>query len=121
MARPKTAERQGVDSEDQYLVRRLADLGADPDFVAETMAMKFAERALQLMEERGISRSQLASRMGVSRAYVTRIFDSPPNLTLRSIAAVSLALGAQPALYIEPAPGEARGRLVPHTRDLSGP
>ena len=68
----------------------------DPDYVAEGLALRIAEQAVRLMKEKGISRSQLASLMGVSKAYVTKILNAPPNLTLRTIAALALALGAVP-------------------------
>jgi plasmid maintenance system antidote protein VapI len=73
-----------------------AEFERDPDYVAETLALQVIEQALQLMKDKGISRSELASLMGVSRAYVSKLFNAPPNMTLRSIAQLALALDAQP-------------------------
>ncbi|TAJ17319.1 MAG: XRE family transcriptional regulator [Dehalococcoidia bacterium] len=70
-------------------------LAHDPNYVAERLAIRFADRVAQIMDEEGTSRSELAEAMGVSRAYVTKIMTAPPNLTLRSLAAVALALEAQ--------------------------
>ena len=72
----------------------------DPEFIAETMALRFAEEVARKIEARGISRAQLARNMGVSRAYITRILDAPPNLTLQSIAKIALALDMQPSLRL---------------------
>ncbi|MHB8576126.1 MAG: helix-turn-helix domain-containing protein [Dehalococcoidia bacterium] len=82
--------------ETEQLADRLRELGRNPDFVAEGLALGVIEQALAIMQSQGISRSALATRMGVSRAYISRIFDAPPNLTLRSIAALALALDTSP-------------------------
>ncbi len=85
-----------------WLDQFLPELERDPDYVAEYLALHIAEEATELMEQKGISRSQLASLMGVSKAYVTRILNAPPNLTLRSIAALALALETRPHASILP-------------------
>jgi len=47
------------------------------------------------MRERGISRADLASRMGVSPGRVSQILSGGENLTLRTLAALSTALDAR--------------------------
>jgi antitoxin component HigA of HigAB toxin-antitoxin module len=74
---------------------RFAD---DPVYVAESMALDFSEQIAQLMEERQITRSDLAAKLGVSRAYITRVLNAPPNLTLRTISQLCLALGVRPRI-----------------------
>lgn len=52
-----------------------------------------------LLEKKGVSRSELARRMGISEARVSQIFkDEPSNLTLKTIARIFCALGEQPRL-----------------------
>ena len=94
---PETHSSQG------WLGEYEAEFARDPDYIAEGLAIRIAEQAVRLMEEQGISRTKLASRMGVSKAYVTRLFNAPPNLTLRSLAQLALALGvkAQAGLVTE--------------------
>ena len=60
------------------------------------------EQMTQLMDENHISRSELADTMGVSRAYITRLFNAPPNMTLRSIATLAIALGVRPQIHLAP-------------------
>jgi hypothetical protein len=86
-----------------------AEFERDPDYVAETLALQVIEQALELMKEKGISRSELASLMGVSRAYISKLFNAPPNMTLRSIAQLALALDAQPHAALRP-PDESSDR-----------
>ena len=85
-----------------WLDAAISNYDSDPDFVAEGLAMKVIEDALKLMDKEGINRTELARRLGKSRAYVTRLFNAPPNLTLRSIAALAIALEAKPAVFLDP-------------------
>jgi transcriptional regulator with XRE-family HTH domain len=83
---------------DDWLAQQVREFEEDPDYVAERMALEITEQAARLMKRRGQNKSALAKAMGVSRAYVTRVFHAPPNLTLRSIAQLSLALGVRPVV-----------------------
>jgi transcriptional regulator with XRE-family HTH domain len=47
------------------------------------------------MRERGLTRADLAARMGVSPGRVSQILGGGENLTLRTLAALSTALGAR--------------------------
>lgn len=87
-----------------WLDEYIKEYERDPDFIAEGMAIQVIEDAIRAMNKRGISRSDLASLIGVSRAYVTRVFNAPPNLTLRSVAQLALALDLTPEVRLtEPA------------------
>jgi len=77
------------------LEARIKEYEKDPDFVAEGLAIAIIENALYVMECQGVSRSDLAA-MGIPKSQVSRIFNAPPTLTLRSIARIALALGVQP-------------------------
>lgn len=79
--------------------------------LADQNGMIFAEEALivdaqlflhNLMEEKGISRSRLASLLGVSKARVSQIFsDECENMTLRLLARAAFALGERVELDCE--------------------
>ncbi len=75
----------------------------DPEFVAEGLAIKVIEQAPRYLEEKGLSQSWLADRMGVSRAYVSRILKAPPNLTLLTIARLAAALEVTPIVSLHSA------------------
>ena len=81
-----------------FLDESVSGYEQDASYIAETMALRFAEEVARRIEAKGISRAQLARNMGVSRAYITRILDAPPNLTLQSIAKIALALDMKPEL-----------------------
>ena len=63
-------------------------------FVAEAQA-----RLDNLLDEKGVTRAELARKLDVSRARVSQIFsDDANNLTLRLLARSFLALGEQPMI-----------------------
>ena len=65
---------------------------AEEDFVVDVQIYLH-----QLMEEKGVSRSELARAMGVSRARITQIFsDDCKNFTVRLLARAAHALGEEP-------------------------
>ncbi len=86
------------------LENTIAEYEADADFVAEALAIGVIEQATRIMELRSITRSELADKMGVSRARVAQIFNAPPNLTLRSIASMAIALGTKPYVSLSSVP-----------------
>ncbi len=53
----------------------------------------------EMMDIRGVTRSQLAEALGVSRARISQIFSEDcPNLTVRLLARAAHALGEEPSI-----------------------
>lgn len=98
------SSKRQIKSEEGYLDRDLSELAGDPEFVANGLALALAEDVAGAMVDAKISKAELARRMGVSRSYVTRVLDAPPNLTLMSISKVALALGLTPEIRLERPP-----------------
>jgi transcriptional regulator with XRE-family HTH domain len=57
------------------------------------------------MRERGLTRADLAARMGVSPGRVSQILGGGENLTLRTLAALSTALDAHFDIELSPLKG----------------
>src|SRR6516162_1946867 len=77
--------------------QRRPDHGAIEAKVAEEMHGLVTQLTNEItfhMRERGISRADLAARMGVSPGRVSQILGGGENLTLRTLAALSTALDA---------------------------
>jgi transcriptional regulator with XRE-family HTH domain len=92
---------------------KLTKLKRDPEYVAEALALDIVEQVLLHMEEQGITRSQLAERMKVSRPYITQVFDTPPNMTLETVARVALAVGTTPVVSLNPIAASTAVRVTP--------
>ena len=75
----------------------------DPDFIFEGLRIHLAVQLKRLMERKGLSKKELAERMGVSPYYVTKIFGGD-NVSLKTIAKVLAAL-EEDNLYLHLLPG----------------
>jgi len=79
----------------------------DEEFIYEGLRLDLSYYLKRLMEEKGITKKELAKRMGVSPAYVTKIF-SGSNISLKTVAKVLSALEVDAKLVLEGA--EKRNR-----------
>ena len=61
----------------------------------EGAVLEFTDDMLAQMEAEGISRSELARRMGTSPAYITKILRGSTNFTLESMVKVAMALNCK--------------------------
>lgn len=61
-------------------------------YYEESLFIETAARLIDAMENRGVTRSELARRLDVSPAYVTKILRGHANLSLESLAKLAFAL-----------------------------
>ena len=67
----------------------------DAVYQTEALALSVGSEIRRIMKQRGLTGLELAKRLGVSSAYVSRLLNDNPNLTLKSLAKISVALEAQ--------------------------
>jgi len=72
----------------------------DVDFISEVLVLDLNEQIVDRMTARGLRRSDLAQRMGVSKAYITKVLRGNTNLTLRTLVALCLATDAIPTVQL---------------------
>ena len=65
------------------------------DYWAAGAIMEFTERLVREMERQGITRVELARRLGASPAYVTKILRGKVNFTLATMVRLARALGTE--------------------------
>jgi transcriptional regulator with XRE-family HTH domain len=73
--------------------RRTAETQIDEEMLA--LVTHLTNEISWYMRERGLTRADLAARMGVSPGRVSQILSGGENLTLRTLAALSTALDAR--------------------------
>jgi transcriptional regulator with XRE-family HTH domain len=72
----------------------------------------FTEDLYRLMEDRGMSKAELAQRIGKTPAYLTKVLRGNSNFTVDSIVKLVHALGVQLSIRIDTAkPGSERNFL----------
>ena len=75
--------------------------GRDTYWVA-SLILDFTEGLHKIMESNGVSRSELARRLGVSPAYVTKVLRGNVNFTLDSMVSLIRAAGGEVSLQVAP-------------------
>ena len=71
-------------------------------YAIEGLVAEAGEFIARLMEERKVTKAELARRLGKSRAYITQMLSGSTNLTIRTLAEVAYALGAEVKLQAVP-------------------
>jgi DNA-binding phage protein len=84
----------------------VADFFAAPVSVegeADLHQLQFADALLARMEEQGISRTELARRMGIQPSRVTAILSANGNFTIQTMVRAAYAVGAKYQHCLSPA------------------
>ncbi len=88
--------------------RKLAEkYDDDPEFIYEGLVLRISERIAEIMKDSNLTRSGLAEALSCSPAYVTKLLRGSENLTLKKLAELSHALGAELSVDLVP---RTRGR-----------
>src|SRR5574344_1087969 len=77
------------------------------EYWVEGAKIEFAEQMLAQMEAQNISRTDLATRLGTSSAYVTKILRGSTNFTLESMVSIARALNCELCTHLK-----AKGKMA---------
>ncbi len=80
-------------------------------YAIEGLVTEAGEFIARLLQEKGVTKAELARRLGKSRAYITQMLSGSANLTVRTLAEVAYALGVE--VKLEAVPIEAVEREQP--------
>lgn len=72
-----------------------------PSYVSAKMCLKVAKNIERVMGEQQINNSALAELMGCSKAYITKILRGDANLTIETLAKLSIALNCEPIIQLK--------------------
>lgn len=86
----------------EALRERLDSLSGTAEDQLEDVLYDLTESIGVRMEELGINRSQLAERLGVSRAMVTKMLRGNTNFTVRSLVELSRTLKCRISIQLPP-------------------
>lgn len=89
----------------------------DFDFRLETLILDLTDDICRKMEQKNITRADLARKLDISPAAVTKILNGNSNFTLKTILKIAMALDTDPIVGLakdSPAPIAPKG--LPSTR-----
>lgn len=89
-----------------------------PLYWAEAAWLQFTEDLHSLMRSQNVTRAELARRLGVSPAYISKVFRGTVNLTLESMSRLTLALNASPRLHVASIDKLTRWNDVPAVNEV---
>lgn len=81
---------------------------------AEYQKLMIVEELLALMEEQGITRSELAKRMGVQPSRITSMMTGSNNFTIGTLVRAGRAVGADIELHLVPMKSNAKAGKSNH-------
>lgn len=67
----------------------------DPEFIAEKLALNVAAQIDLTMQRKGITRSELAKRIGTSTPYVSQVLNGTTNMTILTVCKLASAVGLE--------------------------
>ena len=68
----------------------------------EMFILEATECLARLLEKEGVSKTELAKRLGKSRAFVTQVLAGGRNMTMRTFADILSVLGYQGKITVQP-------------------
>lgn len=75
--------------------QRLREKKRNPSYQAEKLSLAVTEEIAKAMAAKKVNKAELARRLGVSKARVTRLLNGSPNLTLKTLAYIGVALESE--------------------------
>lgn len=89
--------------EGEWFRDKLEQYRRDPEFRTELLLLAINEQLVSRMNSQGISRSELAERLQCSKAFVTKLLNGKPNLTMRTLVQIAGALDLAVDVNLRPA------------------
>lgn len=77
---------------ERWFEEQLDKFKDDVEFLTEKVILDFTEQVVACMEKRGINRAELAKRLGVSKAFITKLLNGNPNLTIKTMVSLAKTL-----------------------------
>jgi len=100
-----------------WFTDKLNEFESDLEFRTEEVIIAFTEKVVAAMRERDMSRVELAQRLGVSKAFVTKLLNGNPNLTIRTMVSLAAALECDLLVDIQPRAKSSHDRLLKTKRE----
>jgi len=85
----------------EWYQKTLEEVRDTLEYELEGVLIELTEQIVRHMEREGINRSQLAKKLGVSSAYITKLLSGHPNMTLETVVKVARALKCEVYLSLE--------------------
>jgi transcriptional regulator with XRE-family HTH domain len=79
--------------ENRWLDHKIEEYRGSFEFKLERLILSITEDICFLLNEKGLSKANLAELLGCSRAAITKMLNGTPNMTIKKLLSISEALG----------------------------
>jgi transcriptional regulator with XRE-family HTH domain len=79
-----------------------AEAEKHPGFHKELAILEFTEELNRVMQEQGVSGTELGRRIGSSQAYISRVLNGGANFTLGTMTKLAMGLGMELKMHLAP-------------------
>ena len=73
-----------------------------PEFHKELAILEFTEELWRVMQEQGVTATELGRRIGSSQAYISRVLNGGANFTLGTMTKLAMALDKELKMHLAP-------------------
>jgi len=98
----------------------VSDAASQAEYQHELALSSFTNAVARVMQEKNVNQSELARRLGVSRARVSQLLQHTSSPTLRTMVEVAQALECDVSLVVVPQGVRAAGLCVAEARQVGG-
>jgi hypothetical protein len=100
-----TIDLDGLAAEaDSTMAQGFEAMRNNAEYDAQSALLEYIANVHRTLANLGMNDADLARSMGVTRSYVSRILNAPPNLTVVSLAKLARALGGKLRIVLEMGP-----------------
>lgn len=101
-----------------WLENKIDNWANEPGYLAEEKILLFSEKIVLKMEQKKCNRAQLASNLGKSKAFVTKLLNGNTNMTIKTMVEVGQALDCELLIDLYPKGFVARTLYVNDSRSF---
>lgn len=87
---------------ENWFGKLLEEYKDDVDFITEGIVLNLNEKIVSKMKDLRISRADLARKLGVTKAFVTKLLNGNHNLTVKTMVSIARALESDLTLDLCP-------------------
>jgi transcriptional regulator with XRE-family HTH domain len=75
-----------------WFKNQVNELKETSNYKIESLQLKIIERVLELLENRGLTKGDLAQRLNCSKPYITKLLNGGENLTIKKMVEIAVAI-----------------------------
>lgn len=111
--------RTGKMKTNEWFIKNLEEFKFDTEFLTEELIIEFNEQIVKQMKKMNLKRVELAKKLGVSKAFITKLLNGNSNLTIKTMVALAKALDCKLDIDLCPLDYNSIKYYIPKINDIN--